>query len=433
MTKTDGISKEDDLTVEQDLTYDDFATVPVPAKYRRSTFSVAMVAAGFCISMSGLFTGAAMATGLNFREALIAAIIGNVILSFYGGAVGIAGTKEGLSASRLAIYSFGNQGFKLVSLVLALTMAGWFSVQAGLFGNTINAMFPNAGFITNPSFAGFWGGILMLLTAYVGFKGLSILSNIAVPAIAIAATAGVIAAISTVGGWSEAITIQPAEQWGVAAGIVMVVGSFAAGASAQADISRYSRDSKSSIVATLFGYMIANTFIIMAGYLTTLSTGIADLPKSMLQLGLGIPALLVLVLAQWTTNDNNLYTASLGLSNILPLKRNTIVLGIGILGSIVGGLGIANYFVNWLNVLGIGVPPMAGVIIADYYLIRKQDYASIKLGSLPNINNAAIISWIVGIIVGFTVKWGIASINSLVATMVVYFLLMKVRPTKLSE
>lgn len=179
--------------------------------------------------------------------------------------------------------------------------------------------------------------------------------------------------------------------------------------------------------------MIANTFIIMAGYLTTLSTGIADLPKAMLQLGLGIPALLVLVLAQWTTNDNNLYTASLGLSNILPIKRNTIVLGIGVLGSIVGGLGIANYFVNWLNVLGIGVPPMAGVIIADYYLIRNQDYSKIKLGSLPKVNNAAIISWVVGIIVGFTVKWGIASINSLVVTMVVYFILMKVRPVKLSE
>lgn len=91
-----------------------------------------------------------MAAGLNLREALIAAFVGNVILSFYGGAIGAAGAREGLSASRLSLFSFGSQDFKIVSLVLALTMVGWFSVQAGLFGITMNAMFPGAGILLTP-------------------------------------------------------------------------------------------------------------------------------------------------------------------------------------------------------------------------------------------------------------------------------------------
>ena len=312
-------------------------------------------------------------------------------------------------------------------------MGGWFSVQSGLFGNTMNAMFPNAGFITHPNFAGFWGGMLMLLTAYFGYKGLDLLSKIAVPLIAITATIGTVVAVNSVGGFSSTMAIIPEGTTTISAGIVMVVGSFAAGASAQADITRYSRDAKAAWISTIFGCIIANTFIILAGYISTLATGIGDLPKAMLQLGLGFPALLVLILAQWTTNDNNLYTASLGLSNIFNVKKSKITLTIGILGSILGGIGAANYFINWLSILGIGVPPMAGVIMADYYLIRKQNYRFKDEKQLPEWNINAIISWIIGCIVGFTFKFGIASINSLIVSIIVYTVLMKIKPINLEH
>ncbi len=420
-------------TAKVQVSSNDYATERVPLNERKSTFSVAMVAAGFCIAMSGLFTGAAMAAGLNFKEALIAAFVGNTILSFFGGAIGAAGAKEGLSSSRLAIYSFGREGFKIVSLVLALTMGGWFSVQSGLFGNTINAMFPNAGFITHPNFAGFWGGMLMLLTAYFGYKGLDALSKIAVPLIAITATIGAVAAINSAGGLQSTMAIIPQGTTTISAGIVMVVGSFAAGASAQADITRYSKDAKTAWIATIFGYIVANTFIVIAGYISTLATGIGDLPKAMLQLGLGFPALLVLILAQWTTNDNNLYTSSLGLSNIFKVKKSKITLTIGIIGSLLGGIGVANYFTNWLSILGIGVPPMAGIIMADYYIIRKQNYRFKDENQIPKWNMNAIISWIIGCIVGFTIKAGIASLNSLMVAMVAYVIIMKVRPINMEH
>lgn len=408
----------------------DYATERIPMSERKSIFNVAIVAAGYCIAMSGLFTGAAMSAGLDLKNALIAAIIGNTILSIFGGAIGAAGAKEGLSASRLAIFSFGRDGFKIVSVVLALTMGGWFAVQSGLFGETINAMFPNAGFITNPYFAAFWGGLLMLVSAYFGYKGLASLSIIAVPLIVVTATYGTYKAITLTGGWNEAMAIIPHGSTTISAGIVMVVGSFAAGAASQADITRYSKDTKAAWIATIFGYLIANSFIITAGYLTALTTGVGDLPNAMLQLGLGFGALLVLILAQWTTNDNNLYTSSLSLSNIFNIKKSKLVLIIGVLGAICGGLGISEYFASWLSILGIGVPPMAGIIIADYYLIRKQSYRNIDKDSIPQWSTNAIITWVLSGIIGFTVDFGIASLNSLASAIIIYFILMHVRPIK---
>jgi cytosine permease len=375
--------------------------------------------------MSGLFTGASIAVGLNLRQAILAGIIGNLILTVYGGAVGMAGAKEGLSTSLLARHGFGREGSKIVSMVLALTMLGWFSVQVGFFGDTISAMFPNGGFIVSKHVAAFWGGILMLLTAYFGFRGISVLSKIAVPAIAVLSLVGIISAINYSGGWDSLMAIKPAQEMSLGSGIVLVVGSFAAGASAQADITRFAKSPRISWIATIIGYMIANLYIILAGYLTSLATGMGDLPSAMLQLGLGIPAMIVLITAQWTTNDNNLYTSSLGLANIINVDRSRIVLVSGVLATLVGVAGLSNYFVNWLVILGIGVPPMAGIILADYFFVSNQSYSDGGDVEQKNWNPNAFISWFIACLVGYFVHWGIGSLNSLVIGLVLYVILMK--------
>ncbi|MCQ4924011.1 cytosine permease [Tissierella carlieri] len=408
----------------------DNATERVPENQKKGFFDVAIVAAGFCIAMSGLFTGASIAVGLDLKQAIIASFIGNTILSIYGGAVGAAGAKEGVATPMLARPGFGRQGSKVVSLVLALSMLGWFSVQVGFFGDTINAMFPNGGFLTTKYVAAFWGGILMLLTAYYGYKGISLLSKIAVPLIVITATIGMIVAVKQVGGWNVVASMKPEQSMGLGAGIVMVVGSFAGGASAQADITRYAKSTKVAWLGTIFGYMVANVFIIMAGFVTTVATGIGDLPSAMLQLGLGIPALLVLIGAQWTTNDNNLYTSSLGLANIINVDRSKIVLVSGVIATLVGVAGLSNYFADWLVLLGIGVPPMAGIILADYFFISNQKYEYGKGSEYCQWNINAFISWAIACLVGYFVNWGIASLNSLIVGMVVYIILMKMNKDK---
>jgi cytosine permease len=406
-------------------TYNDNAVNRVPENEYKSTFEIAVVTCGFCICMSGLFTGAAMAAGFTFGQAIAASLLGNVILSAYSGAIGYAGAKEHVATSLLARHAFGRWGSIIISLVLALTMLGWYSVQVGFFGVTINAMFPGGGFITRVPVAAFWGGILMLITAYIGFKGLSLLSKIAVPLIVILAIVGIVSAVKTQSGWDSIFSLKPASPMPIGAGIVMVVGSFAAGGAAQPDITRYARTPAAALIGTIIGYMGSNVFIILAGFITSVATGSGDLPAAMLQLGMGIPSLVVLIAAQWTTNDNNLYTSSLGFSNIFKIKKSRIVLATGILASIVGAAGLSDFFVNWLIILGIGCPPMAGVIVADYFLIRKQRYDFGKGVKYCGWNILAFVSWAVACIVGYAVQWGVAAINSMTIGFVLYLLLMK--------
>jgi len=407
------------------LSDNDNATCRVSPAEKKSTFSVSVVASGYCICMSGFFTGAAMAAGLSLKSAIIAAIIGNLILSLYGGAMGAAGAREGVATSLLARHSFGRQGSKLIGLIVALVMAGWFSVQVGFFGSTINAMFPNAGFITSKYVAAFWGGILMMFTAYYGYKGLNILSFVAVPLIAIIAVIGTVVAINYAGGWGAMMLKTPTTPMSIGAAIVIVVGSFAGGAAAQADITRYAKDTKAAWISSIVGYMMANLFIIIAGFLCTMATGIGDLPVALLSLGLGMPALIILIMAQWTTNDNNLYTSSLGVANMIPIKKKKITLIVGIIATLIGTAGLADYFIAWLSILGIGLPPMAGIIIADYYILKKGHYEFGPGTRYCNWSIIAFASWLIACVVGYTLSWGIACINSLVVGFAVYLVLMK--------
>lgn len=353
---------------------DDYALKPVKDTERRGALQIAVVSASYCMATSGLFTGAAIASGMTLRDSIIATLVGNGLLTLCAGLIGAAGAKHGVSTVLLARHAFGRGGAKIIGALGACTLLGWFAVQTGFFGQTIHAMIPDGGFLAYPKVAALWGGLLMMLTAYLGYKGIEALSIIAIPALVQLAMWGIHATVSRGEGWESLFAISPTAPIPFTEGVVLIVGSFAVGAVVQADICRYARSQASSWIASIVGFMFGNGFMIIAGCITALATGSGDLPAAMVATGLSIPALVIIIAAQWTTNDSNLYSASLALSNTLKMKKTRIVLIWGLIASFLGLMGIANYFIPWLNILGILFPPIAGVLIADYYFIQKDSY-----------------------------------------------------------
>jgi len=404
---------------------DDYAVKPVAASQRRSAFQIALVTAGYCITTSGLFTGAAIATGLSLFQAIVAILIGNTLLAVYSGLIGAASAKYGVSTTLLARHAFGRSGAKVISAIGAITLLGWYAVQTGLFGETIHAALPSFGVLSSPRVAALWGGILMMQTAYVGYRGLEMLSKIAIPALIPLAVWGIVDTVSRTDGWSALFAAEPSQPFSFTEAIVLTVGSFAVGAVVQADISRYAKDQKASWIACIMGYVIANSFMIIAGAITVLATGSGDLPAAMVAAGLSIPALVILIAAQWTTNDNNLYSASLALSNIFKMKKSKIVLIWGIIASVFGFLGIVDYFIPWLNVLGILIPPIAGVMIADYYIVHKRNYRFGEGTEYSQVVWPAFAAWAGGIAAGMFIPVGIPSINAIVISFLAHIILMQ--------
>lgn len=427
-----------DLTnasVTQQDSFGDFASITIPESERKSGINIFLTTAGWIICMSTIFTGGALVAGLTFRDALIATVIGMLILALFAAPLAAIGAKYGVSTTMLTRHSFGRYGAMIFGLIVVILLGiGWYAWQAAFFGMTMSQMFPNT-FLVNPKVGALIGGILMMLTALYGYKGIAALSFVAVPLIFLLSIFGSVAGITQSGGWGVLLSqTAPGDAFSLYTGITIVVGNAAMGAVVLSDITRYAKSSKVGAGAAALGYMFGGIFCVASGAAMAVAANIPgigstpDVPKVMVALGLGVGALLVMTLAQWTTNTANLYSASLGMVNVVPMKQKTQVLIMGILATALALIGIFEYFVPFLNFLGTYIPPIAGVMLADYWvyhrLILKKEYTFGKTTLYSGLNWVAVISAIAGGSLTKVINFGIPCMNGVVGAFLIYLILM---------
>jgi cytosine permease len=88
--------------------------------------------------------------------------------------------------------------------------------------------------------------------------------------------------------------------------------------------------------------------------------------KLIIGFGLGVPALLVLILSTWTINSANLYSASLSLTATFPrIAQWKFTIVAGVLGALLAVAGILDAFVSFLLLLGAIIPPIAAIYVID--------------------------------------------------------------------
>ncbi|OZV12134.1 hypothetical protein CIW83_10945 [Tissierella sp. P1] len=407
---------------EKEDQFYDYPDRPVPSNKRRSQINIAVVTTGMAVAMSTLYTGASLAQTLSYRDAVLSIVIGCIILGIIAAFTGGIGASKGVSFSMLARKPFGREGSKIVGLVFAISMLGWFSYQCGYFGETIHLLVPNAKW-ADPKIAALWGGILMMSTAIIGFKGMTALSMIASPLLLGMCLYSGIHAINQYG-YSAIVQSSVDNPASLGIGITIVVGGWITGAILQPDISRYAKSPKHNgigIVIAMIIFAVAN----WGGLVIAKATMASTIMDGLIILGLGTIALMIVILGQWTSNDNNLYSAALGIINIKPgINKHKITAVCGIIFTLVATFGIQNYFIYFLELLGTFLPPFGGVLIADYYILKEQEkYKFDGEHEYEKIKPIAFISVIVGGLFSYIFKFGSTAINSILISMVVYIIL----------
>ncbi len=401
----------------------DYANLPVPNAARRPLVELTLNMSGGPICVAALFAGASLASGLTVAECAQAVLFGGLVLVLYGASLGMIGTRTGLSTGMLLRHTFGDYGSRVATVIIAMTLVGWYAVQTGFFGDTLHAMFPESGFLTDSKVAAIWGGLLMLSTAYFGYRGLSMLSLVAVPLLVVLCGWGINAAI----GNTDLSAYVPKEKNTISNAITFIVGALAVGATTTSDITRYAKKSSHTWIVCLVSFLLINSFMLLGGVATVVATGSGDLMAALLKLGMGASALLILILGQWTTNDDNLYSSSLALTGSIPsLKKGMVVLVMGVVATLLAALGMANHFVPFLMMLGVLIPPLGGVLLADH-LLTDADKAS----GARKINPAAFIAWGLGALAGWLMPIGIPTTNSILIALVGFWVIEKASKGKL--
>ncbi len=389
----------------------DYTTSPVDAAGRKSNLSMFMVMLGFTFFSASMWVGQQLAAGLDWWGFVWALLLGGLILAAYTGALGWIGAESGLSLDMLARRSFGTKGSWLPSAMISFTQIGWFGVGLAMFAIPVAKEL--MGLEVTPDHMPWQGyllvviaGILMTASAYFGIKSLTIISYIAVPAVAILGTVAMIMAIQRGDAGLVEQFAKGTKDLGIIAGAGLVVGSFVSGGTATPNFTRFAKNARVGLWTTIVAFFIGNSLMFLFGAVSSIYVGGNDIFEVMLNLNLFYLAVLVLGLNIWTTNDNALYSAGLGLSNIFGLSKKAMVLISGVIGT-VAAVWLYWNFCDWLNVLNCTLPPVGIILILHYFTHRGKPVKETV------VDWSAVIGVIAGAVVANLVHWGFASLNGM--------------------
>lgn len=394
---------------EQELLASEYENEAVPLSRRKSLLSVASVWAGFPMIITGAITGAALVHGLGFVGGALAMVIGNALLFVYVGSLSALSARTGLNFSLQASRTYGRTGYVLVSGLLSTLVLGWFAVQTGLVGASIGATFG-----INVTLVAIAAGVLFTLFTLLGIKALSIIGAVSVPLFLLL---GIYAAVQAASTGTDVLSYAGDPSLGLlpGVGVSLVFALFADSGTMTADFTRWAKTPRQAWIATSAAFPVGNLIAMLVGGFIAAATvgGSGDVFGLIVAQGGLMPLLAVifLVVNLGSVCTHCLYNSAVGWSSILKSNMRTFTLVLGAIGVAVAALGIWGLFVNWLNLLGVIVPPIGAIIIADQVLMRRlsptrpirwQAFAAWAVGSglalLTNAQLPALSSVAVGLV-----------------------------------
>ena len=231
----------------------DYSNDIVPKEVRKRLLDMFMIMLGFTFFSGSMWAGQKVAEGLELVGFVESLIIGGCILSTYTGLLGYIGAKTGMSFDILARKALRIKGSYIPSAMISFTQIGWFEVGIAMFA------IPISNYYLGGSKLGEWlliivAGACMTASAYFGITSLTLVSYLAVPAVAIFGTYATIQAVmqgdtSFVDRFtSNSGTIS------VISGVNLVVGFFISGGTTTPNFARFSKTDKAGAITTAVAF-----------------------------------------------------------------------------------------------------------------------------------------------------------------------------------
>ena len=377
----------------------DLAPVPL-AERTWTTYNYASlwVAMSVCIPTYMLASGL-IAGGMSWKQAIGTILLGNLIVLIPMVLNAHAGTKYGIPFPVYVRASFGVRGANVPAVLRALVACGWFGIQTWIGGQAIWSMTQ----VLWPAASGYAGGIwicflafwlLNMLVVWRGIESIKFLQGVSAPFM-LAAGLLLLWWITRKAGGLGPVLASPSKFKTTGEflhffipSLTGMVGFWATVALNIPDFTRYAKSQRAQMVGQALGLPTAMTVYSFIGVAVTsasvviFGTAIWD-PVVLLgrfhEPVIASIALVALLIATLNTNvAANVVSPSNDFSNLNP---KLISFRIG--GMITGVVGIMmmpwklltdfnSYIFGWLVGYSGLLGPIAGIMIADYFLIRKR-------------------------------------------------------------
>ena len=382
--------------------------------------------------------------GWSWQAAVLSVALGNLIVLVPIALNSHAGTRYGIPFPVLARASFGVRGANIPALLRAFVACGWFGIQTWIGGwaifKLLEVLWPGIAELPRvlPAWVGLGTGELLCFMAFWavnlwvvlrGMESIKLLQTWGAPFLLGVGLALLAWAYVQAGGWGPMLADTRTQGAGIGgaglmtvfgAGLTSAVAFWGTMALSIPDFSRFARTQRDQVLGQALGLPLTMAVFAFIGAAVTNATAaifgarVADPVALLARIGgplMIIIAMLGLAAATLTTNiAANVVAPANGFSNVAP--RRISFAGGAVITAVIGILmfpwrlyqDAAAYIFTWLIGYGALLGPVVGIMIADYFLLRRRELdveALYRRGGAyeyrNGINRVAVIALVLGV------------------------------------
>ena len=357
-----------------------------------SWYSIGFIYTGACIAIPMFFVASSLLHDVGLIGSIITTVIAGIVWMFLGMTMSYFAAQYKQNVFELIETVFGREGGVLLGLIITFLMIGWTAINTNLMVDLLMRYF-------NPAHPSFYKITLTIISSYLagylairGIKYITIFGIVSVPILLIGLFFVSYLSIDDLTAKEISLTCTSHQ---LMACLSYLVGGIAIGYSLTPNLTCLSKSVSDAMVGIVVSVILGATLPLVLAISMVHYTGESDPLIIFVKYKATWFFVPFILLATWSTNDINLYSASLALEKIFKnTSRYTLATILTVLATIFSLTKFFDYFMFWLSSISICVPPMVGVIIA--FFLSGQHHSSLKL----KVKMISFASYFLGIFVG---------------------------------
>jgi putative hydroxymethylpyrimidine transporter CytX len=352
------------------------------------------------ISLLLLVAGALLVPGLGLRDALLATAVGVALGNLLLGLGAWIGVRAGVPSMVLLRAPLGKAGSVVPTVLNILQNVGWGAFELLIIAQSADAITRRT--LGTSSFV-VWVAVFGLLTTLMAVGGPIMVVRRWLRKYAI----WLVIASTLYLTWYALFRLDIRSLWNQQGtgqlpfwlGVDLVVAMPVSWIPLVADYTRFGVGPRAAFWGTALGYGLANFWFYALGAIFMLALRAEDLIASVLAIPVGAVALGILLVDETDEAFANIYSTSVSLQNLWPhANRRRLAVGVGIVCSAFAATIPLAQYEAFLFLIGAFFVPLFGVLVADYFVVRRGQLAAEDLygPQASGIRWAALGPWLVG-------------------------------------
>jgi NCS1 family nucleobase:cation symporter-1 len=347
-----------------------------------------------------VFSAGSLLSQASFIEATLAIIAGSSVGSILLALVGKIGSDQGIPSMITMRPAFGIRGSYVPAILNVLQLIGWTTFEIMIMATAAEML---AGSVL-PYY--FWASVFGVLVAILGIAGpLHVVRKwIGKFAVWVAYGTSAIIIINLINSVDLGTLVSsPGEGMSFFSALDLVIAMPVSWMPLVADYSRFAKKSKNALWGTFVGFTMTNILFYFGGVLIGTSDVVA-IVVAIQAMFFGFLMLLLIV----DEADNafaDVYSASVSTQDIFSkVGQKPLVVGFTAISAVLATVVSIQEYEVFLFLIGAIFVPLFGVVLTDYYIVRRQKYTDQMLYTNQNrlgIGIPAIIAWTCGTLINY--------------------------------